>query len=164
MLSGLQGRLRDGRVFGFFLGHFRQITEAWCSPLTAKAGTGPVGRVEAFTAVSWPAAAAVRQGTTKAVRKKFTERENEMSLDESSQLSFGPTAFREYFLTILTPSEVSPWRINPDNIQMAKVNAFFIIPVVAGAALDPDVVWACLRLCCVCQWKSPTWKNKTIKG
>lgn len=56
------------------------------------------------------------------------------------------------FLTILTISEASPWCIDPDNIQMAEVDAFFIVPVAAGAAFGPDVVWTCsrsLRLCCV---------------
>lgn len=55
-------------------------------------------------------------------------------------------------MIIMTPSEVSPWRIDPDNIQMAEVDAFLIIPVVAGAAFGPDAVWTCslsLRLDCV---------------
>lgn len=38
-------------------------------------------------------------------------------------------------------SAVSPWRIDPDDIQVAEVDTFFIIPAVAGAALGPDMVW-----------------------
>ena len=34
----------------------------------------------------------------------------------------------------------SPWRVNPDNIQVTEVDAFFIIPAVAGAAFGPDTV------------------------
>lgn len=33
------------------------------------------------------------------------------------------------------------WCVDPDNIQVAEVNAFLIIPAVAGAAFGPDSVW-----------------------
>lgn len=36
-------------------------------------------------------------------------------------------------------SAVSPWRVDPDNIQVAEVDAFFIIPIVTGAAFGPDM-------------------------
>lgn len=32
-------------------------------------------------------------------------------------------------------------RIDPDNIQVAEVNALLIVPAVTGAALGPDAVW-----------------------
>lgn len=46
------------------------------------------------------------------------------------------------FLSVcLKSSAVSPRRVDPDNIQVAEVDAFFIIPVVTGAAFGPHAVW-----------------------
>lgn len=32
-----------------------------------------------------------------------------------------------------------PWGVDPDDVQMAEVDALFIVPAVTGAALGPDV-------------------------
>lgn len=45
-------------------------------------------------------------------------------------------------------SAASPWCVYPDDIKVAEVDAFFIVPVVTGAALGPDMVrmWSLSRL------------------
>lgn len=162
MLSVPRGRLREGEA-GVFLDVFTPTMWWWRSPFPAKAGAGPVGRIEALAAVSGPAKAAVRQGATEAERQEFTERENKVYLEKNRFYSDPLKSILGLLETILTPSGVSPRRIDPDNIQMAEVDAFLILPVVAGAAFGPDAVRTCslsLPLCCVRQWKSPTWKKK----
>lgn len=42
-----------------------------------------------------------------------------------------------------TSSVVSPRRVDPDNVQVAEVDALFIVPAAAGAAFGPDAVWRC---------------------
>lgn len=48
-----------------------------------------------------------------------------------------PLVFLSVFLSY---SAASPWRVDPDNIQVAEVDAFFIIPAVTGAAFGPGAV------------------------
>ena len=36
-------------------------------------------------------------------------------------------------------SVTSPWRVDPDNVQVAEVDALFVVPAATGAAFGPDV-------------------------